>query len=133
MAELASIDIGPPFTTAPVDFVPSAGRINLQANFTVGTPAPVSTTGLSVTAWVQTTIDGGLTWIDATNFTFGAVSARLIMTVFPRDSVSVPLAATDGTLAANSAPETVLGPTWRVKYAVSGVYPAGTTLRIDAV
>jgi hypothetical protein len=41
------------------------------------------------------------------------------------------LACTDGTLAANTAKDGVLGALWRVKYTTVGTYAGGTTLNVD--
>ena len=138
MAVLAYLDLGAPFTTPPLGHDPSSGGVSLQANFTIGSASAIPATSTavqapSVSAWVQTTLDDGLTWSDAANFTFGATSERVLETVHPLESVSTPMTLTDGTLAANSSTETVLGPSWRVKYVVTGSYPTGTTLRIDIV
>jgi hypothetical protein len=40
---------------------------------------------------------------------------------------------TDGTLAANTSKDSLIGPIWRVKYTIAGNYADGTTSRVDAL
>ena len=97
-----------------------------QATFTYGSG------GTSVNAWLQTSIDGELTWCDAVSFTqFATASARLIGSVTSTTALAM-AAATDGTLAAGTVNAGLIGPKWRVKWTSVGTYAGGTTLRVDA-
>jgi hypothetical protein len=98
----------------------------LQANFTYGSG------GTSANAWVQTSLDSGITWIDIANFSFATASLRKVINLNP--ALSVPsFSPTDGTLAPpDSVKDGIFGNFWRVKYTTVGVYAGGTTLRIDA-
>lgn len=100
--------------------------IALQANLTYGSG------GTTISAWVQTSLDGGLTAIDVANFSFTTSSARVAMVVSALTTVATPQALTDGTLTANTAVGAPLGTHWRVKYTTTGTYAGSTTLRIDA-
>jgi hypothetical protein len=40
---------------------------------------------------------------------------------------------TDGTLAANTSKDGLIGPIWRVKYTIAGNYADGTTSRVNAL
>lgn len=100
--------------------------IAMQANLTYGSG------GASISAWIQTSLDGGLTAIDVANFSFTTASARQAMVVSGLTTATSPLNLTDGTLAANSAVGAPLGTHWRVKYTTTGTYAGNTTLRIDA-
>jgi hypothetical protein len=46
--------------------------------------------------------------------------------------VAIAYGPSDGTLAANTSKDGLIGPIWRVKYTIAGNYADGTTLRIDA-
>ena len=117
-----------------------AGVVTTPLQFRDGTPESLAfqatfaygSGGTSVSAWIQTTIDGGVTWTDAANFTFTNASARSFMALSALTTANSPLLATDGTLAANTAVGAPIGPEWRVKYTTVGTYAGGTTLRIDA-
>ena len=98
----------------------------LQANFTYGSGRT------SVSAWIQTSLDGGTTAIDAANFSVTTSSVREAMVISALTAATTPQVVTDGTLTANTAPGAPLGNMWRVKYTSVGTYAGGTTLRIDA-
>jgi hypothetical protein len=103
-----------------------AANLLLQGTFTYGSG------GTSADAWVQTSIDGGTTWIDVANFHFAKSSARFLYNLSSATPVSTEYTPTDGTLAANTSKDGLIGPIWRVKYTIVGNYADGTTLRIDA-
>lgn len=96
----------------------------VQCNFAYGSG------GTSLSAWVQTSLDGGATWTDVMNCSFTTTSLRVIFDLPATTSITSPLTATDGTLAANTAPGGIFGQAWRVKWTSVGVY-AGTTLTIS--
>lgn len=108
-------------------FLPSTMAI--QANFAWGSG------GTTALAWVQTSFDGGTTWVDVCAFNFATAIAKFIVNV----SSSTPNAATaitptDGTNAGpNKCIDGVFGTVWRVKYTTTGTYAGGTVLRIDAI
>lgn len=99
--------------------------IALQANFVYGSG------GTTVSAWIQTSLDGGATAIDAANFSYATASARGGMVLSALTVATSPQVLTDGTLAANTAPGAPLGSMWRVKWTTTGTYAGATTLRID--
>lgn len=86
--------------------------------------------GTSLSAWVQTSLDGGATWTDVMNCAFTTSSLRVIYDLPAITSITSPFTATDGTLAANTAPGGIFGQQWRVKWTSVGTYVA-TTLTID--
>jgi hypothetical protein len=105
---------------------PRAG-LTLQANFTYGSG------GTSVDAWVQTSLDGGETWIDITNFHFTTASARKLANVNAETSVTSEYTPTDGSLSpAGAVVDGILCDALRVKYTVVGTYVA-SSLVITAV
>lgn len=99
----------------------------LQGNFTYGSG------GTSVDAWVQTSLDGGSTWEDVANFHFTTSSQRFIYNLNSGTSVTTEYTPTDGTLAANTSKDGIIGNLWRVKFTSVGTYAGGTTLRVDMI
>lgn len=99
----------------------------LQGNFTYGSG------GTSVDAWVQTSIDGGGTWTDVANFHFTTASARFLYNLCSSTAVSASYVPTDGSLAANTAKDGLIGNLWRVKWTSVGTYAGNTTLRVDMI
>lgn len=97
----------------------------LQANFVYGSG------GTSADVWVQTSVDDGQTWADVANFHFLTTSARAQFNLSALTPITTQYTPTDGTLAANTAKDGLLGPLWRVKYTTVGTYAGGTTLRVD--
>jgi hypothetical protein len=103
-------------------------NIILQGTLTYGSG------GTTADAWVQTSLDGGLSWNDVANFHATTAAYRSVFNLNGMPTGVVQLTAfTDGTLAANTAFATpFLGTLWRVKYTTTGTY-VGTVLRVDAI
>jgi hypothetical protein len=115
-----------PLQLRPVEGV-IAQNIALQANFAFGSG------GTTATVWVQTSFDAGSTWIDVANFSFTTASAQAVFNLSGLTPVTTQYAATDGTLASNTAKDGLIGSLWRTKLTTVGTYAGGTTLRVDAV
>lgn len=111
--------------TTPLQLRATAPNIVLQGTFTWGSG------GTTADAWVQTSVDGGTTWIDVANFHFDTTSARFLFNL-TTGSVASEYTATDGTLTANTAVSGIIGNLWRVKFTTTGTYADSTTLRVDA-
>ena len=101
--------------------------VTLQATFTYGSG------GTTAAAYVQTTLDGGVTWIDIANFAFTTSSAIKVATLSALTPVTTVYTPTDGTLSSNTVKDGVLGNQFRVKVTTTGTYAASTTLRVDAI
>jgi hypothetical protein len=99
----------------------------IQANFNYGSG------GTNATVWVQTSIDGGGSWIDVAAFQFTTASAKSIANLSAYTPVTTLYTPTDGSLTANTAKDGILGPLWRTKTTTTGTYAGGTTLRVDLV
>jgi hypothetical protein len=97
----------------------------VQGNFTYGSG------GTSADAWVQTSVDGGTTWTDVCNFHFTTASARFLFNLSSLTPVTTEYTPTDGTLAANTAKDGIVGSRLRVKYTTVGTYAGGTALAVD--
>lgn len=104
---------------------PLPTNILVQCNFTYGSG------GTSADAWLQTTVDGGVTWIDVANFHFTTSTARFVYNLSSATALTTEYTPTDGTLAANTSKDGIVGSMWRVKYTTVGTYAASTTLRLD--
>lgn len=100
--------------------------ICLQAKFTYGSG------GTSADAYVQTSLDGGTTWIDIANFHFTTASATFIKNLSSLTPETTNITPTDGSMAANTAQDGVIGDRFRVKYTTVGTYAGGTTLEVVA-
>jgi hypothetical protein len=110
-------------------FLPAT--LTLQCNLTWGSG------GTTVDADLQTSLDGGTTWVDIANCNFSTIAAskRLIWTL-ESSLVAAPVQVTtptDGTMTANTALSGVYGTLFRIKYQTTGTFAGGTSLRIDAV
>ncbi|HEX3948216.1 MAG TPA: hypothetical protein VHW95_00030 [Steroidobacteraceae bacterium] len=119
--------------TAAISLAATGGKLQLndaarsicaQANFTYGSG------GATVDAYLQTSVDGGNTWIDIAQFHFTTASARVAFNLSSLTPVTTEYTVTDGALTANTAKDGLLGPLFQVKLASTGTY-AGTTLAID--
>lgn len=99
-------------------------NVGIQVNFAYGSG------GTSGTVWVQTSLDGGKTWCDVAAIALGLVSARQLANVSSLTPKTTAAAATDGTLAAGTVNDGIVGTQWRTKLTTVGTY-AGTTLEVD--
>lgn len=88
--------------------------------------------GTTLKAWVQTSFDGGATWMDIANFAATtAAKSRLYNLI---DSAVTTIATpTDGTLADDTSVGGFLGPIYRVKYTTTGTYAGASSLYIYGI
>lgn len=115
--------------TAGVFAVPGGGRVEslvLQAVFTRAAG------GTTAKAWVQTSFDGGTTWMDIANFAFTTTTATRLyhLTNAAVTSIATPV---DGTLADSTAVDGFLGPVYRVKLTTTGTYSGASSFVITAL
>lgn len=104
------------------------GSVCVYANFIYGSG------GTTAKARLQTSLDGGTTWVDVTAHAFLLVSKRSLFTLSTlTPKTTVVTTFTDGALADDTAVDGIFGPLWRVKLITTGTYAGGTTLRVDAV
>lgn len=119
--------IATPLTTASWRFRERGPRnLCVEAIFTYGSG------GTTVDAYVQTSFDGGTTWVDIFNFHPTTASLSSIVNLSCLTPVTTVYPPTDGTLASNTVKDGVLGDLLRVKYKSAGTYAGGTTLLIVA-
>lgn len=111
--------------TAPVRLNAPPRNLGIQANFAYGSG------GTTADAYIQTSFDGGLTWCDVAQFHFTTSAARKAFNLNSQTPVTTQATPTDGSLAANTAVDGLLGAMLRVKYATTGTYGGATSLSID--
>lgn len=100
--------------------------LTLEATFVYGAG------GTKVTAYVQTSLDAGVTWTDIACFTFTTAAAKKISKVSVYAAVAASVTPTDGTLADDTILDGVLGDQFRVKTKSTGTYTGATSLTITA-
>ena len=84
--------------------------------------------GTAIKAYLQTSLDQGVTAIDVACFTFAmttAVKARNLSALTPKTADIVP---TDGALAEDTSVDGVLGDKFRLKVVSTGTYGGSTVL-----
>lgn len=121
-AAVSPAAVGP---TYQVRDLTAAKNLTAEAIFTYGSG------GTSADAYLQTTFDGGDTWVDVTNFHFTTASASKVVNLSSMTPVTTAVTPTDGSMTANTAQDGVLGSQFRVKYASAGTYAGGTTLKVN--
>lgn len=106
-----------------------AKSLHLHANFTYGSG------GTSADAYVQTSIDGGLTWFDIANFHFLQVTGKKVSTVVFDPATPLPpgTVPASGVLAANTVLNGILGDRFRALITTVGTYATSTTFVLDMV
>jgi hypothetical protein len=100
-------------------------EIAIQANFTYGSG------GTSVDAYVQSSIDNGVTWFDIANFHFTTSSAIRQFNLCSSTPQTTQKTPTSGSLAANTCIDGIMGQTFRTLYVTTGTYGGTTNLSID--
>lgn len=86
--------------------------------------------GTSIDARLQTSFDGGLTWCDIINCQVLAATLRKLGAVNKFIAAAAPAAPTDGTLAANTINNGLIGSKFRLKLAIVGAYLAADTYKV---
>lgn len=118
--------------TTPVRLLHGARYLVAQATFLYGAG------GTNATAYVQTSLDAGLSWIDLIAFQFTTsagvkvASVTIDATTFAA-SAYVPLVPTDGTLTANTCVQGIIGDRFRLKYVTTGTYTGTTSLAVYGI
>ena len=114
-------------TGNPVYIGPDAAFLTFEAIFTYGSG------GSTAKAYLQTSLDGGATWIDIGHASFTTATASKLFPINGVGSMPAATAPTDGSLAADTVLDGVLGEFIRTKVVTTGTYAGGTTLLIAAV
>ncbi len=88
--------------------------------------------GTTCDAWVQTSLDGGSTWMDIANFTFTTTTASKVA-ILQRGIAPGALVPADAALTTDALVDGVIGDRLRVKYTTTGTYSGASSLAVDAV
>jgi hypothetical protein len=125
---LAPLTIGAPVSgvTPPITDLSGMRYLVVMANFLYGAA------GTTVKAWVQTSLDGGLTWIDVMSFAFLLAAANKVSAVGVYTALAAVAVPGDGVLADNTIVNGLLGDQIRVKYITTGTYTGATSLALYA-
>lgn len=113
-------------TKVVVSGLARAATLNVQCIFTYGGG------GTSAKVWVQTSFDGGVTWMDIANFahTTASLNRAAVFSILGSSAIAT---VTDGTLADNTLSDGFLGDQLRVKFTSTGTYNTNTTCKVYAV
>lgn len=114
-------------TTSAVTLRPGTVSLGIHCNFAYGSG------GTTAKAWVQTSFDGGTTWVDIAAFAHTTSSLRRVVNLTSKTAVTTLYTATDGTLTDDTVKDGVIGSQVRVKYTTTGTYATSTTLTINIV
>ena len=92
--------------------------------------------GTNTTAYVQTSLDAGVTWIDIMAFQFATSTATKVSKVGLATALAAAVAPTDGSLTVNTILDGLIGDRIRVKYSTTGTYTGtsatATVVYVDA-
>ena len=89
--------------------------------------------GTSVDAWIQTSLDAGVSWIDVMNFHFTTATGTKVSAVVTSTALAAAVTPGDAALGANTILSGLLGDRVRAKYTSTGTYTGANTLTIDMV
>lgn len=84
--------------------------------------------GTNAKAYVQTSFDGGNTWVDIACVVFGILSETALLNFSALTPKTTQVVPTDGTMADDTAVDGILGDRVRLKVISTGTYAGGTIL-----
>lgn len=117
---------GTPYTTNPVSGLAGIAQITTLFKF-------VRTSGgTTIEAWLQTSVDGGATWIDIACAAFATTSLSKLFSNSAGGLDTQASAPTDGSLADDTIFDGVIGDMFRVKYLVTGTYVGTLSVFLSA-
>lgn len=99
---------------------------SIQAKFAYGSG------GTAAKAYVQTTLDDGITWVDIASFAFTTASATKVINLSGLTPKTTAVTPSDGALADDTCVDGVLGDALRVKLTTTGTY-VNTTLSVKLI
>lgn len=89
--------------------------------------------GTSIDARLQTSFNGGVTWCDIINCQVLAATLQKVGAVNKFIAAAAPATPTDGTLAANTINNGLIGVKFRLKITIVGAYLAADTYKAHVV
>jgi hypothetical protein len=114
------------YTTTPIALKANAGIVLIHAKFAYGSG------GTTVKAYVQTSVDNGVNWMDIACFAFALAAATKVSKVNAATALTAATVPTDGALADDTVKDGIVGDRIRVKYVVAGTYAGASHLTIAA-
>jgi hypothetical protein len=99
----------------------------LYCNFTYGS------SGTTAKVYVQTSLDGGTTWIDIAMFDHTTASLARCYNLSGATAVTSVYTVTDGSLTSNTCKDGIIGDQLRVKFTSTGTYATSTTCQVYAI
>lgn len=116
---------GPATIVGPVvKFNAPPRSLTYQANLVYGSG------GTTATGFIQTSLDGGASWIDVAAPSYTTAGGRKVGNLNSQTAVGTPVAPSDGAMTVNTSQDGILGDQFRVKIVVTGTYVA-STLQVD--
>jgi hypothetical protein len=106
----------------PITGLSGIDYVAVEAIFTYG-----SSGGTAAKVYVQTSLDGGTTWIDIISFAFATSTASKVSAVTTAIALAAAGTPGDGALADNTILSGLIGDQIRAKVVTTGTY-VGTTL-----
>lgn len=126
----------PPTTiTTALSLAPAGAKLVLNGaprNLAVEAQFTYGSGGTTVDAYLQTSFDGGASWVDVCNFHFTTSTANALYNLSSATPVTTQRTPTNGTISANTSVDGALGPRFQVQVQSTGTYAGGTSLRLDA-
>lgn len=113
-------------TGTVVDGLDGMTAVTLQARLAYGSG------GTKVSAYIQTSLDQGSTWVDIACITFGTAGATKIVNLSGLTPKTTEVTPADGALADDTCVDGVLGDRLRVKAVSTGTYAGSTVLSVRA-
>ena len=116
-------------TATTADAVAMLGRVESLTIYVVFT---YGSGGTTCRVWVQTSLDGGATWMDIADVsaTTSSITRAYHLTAAAVTAIATP---GDGALAANTSVNGFLGPVFRTKVTSTGTYAGSTTLTVSVL
>ncbi len=110
-------------STAIKQFTRNPRHLTAQAQLVGGT------SGTSIDAWLQTSIDGEATWIDIAQFHVTNTPVILVVNLSAQTPVGS-FTPTDGSMSSNAVKDGIIGSKLKVKWSSVGTYATGTTFTV---
>lgn len=86
--------------------------------------------GTTTKVWLQTSLDGGATWIDIANHAFTTAALSKVSAVVSTTALAAGATPGDAALADNTIVSGLFGDRFRVKYTTTGTYTGATSLAV---
>lgn len=114
-------------TKTAVTGLARAKALAIYVNFDYGSG------GTTVDAYVQTSFDGGTTWIDIAQFSGTTSDAKRLYNLSALTAVTSIYTPSEGAMTANTCKDGLIGDQLRVKFTSVGTYAGSTTFGVYAV